>query len=100
MQRATERFCRVDKDWPRRPGVTTGDELVEVICPSCAKKRTRTGRREQGAFLQGAAERFCRVDKDRPREPGVTTGDELGEGSTFPVYLPILREKANAGREA
>ena len=60
----------------------------------------RTGRREQGAFLQGAAERFCRVDKDRPRKPGVTTGDELGEGSTFTVYLPILREKANADREA
>ena len=50
--------------------------------------------------MQGAAERFCRVDKDRPRKPGVTTGDEFGEGSTFLVYLPILREKANANREA
>ena len=54
----------------------------------------------KGAFLQGATERFCRVDKERPRRPGVTTGDELGEGATFPVYLPILREKANAEREA
>lgn len=60
----------------------------------------RTGRREQDAFLQGAAERFCRVDKDRSRKPGVTTGDELGEGSTFTVYLPILREKAHPDREA
>ena len=98
MQGAVERFYRVDKDRSRKPGVTTGDELGEVICPSCARRHLRTGRREQDAFLRGAAERFCRVDKDRPREPGVTTGDELGEGSTFPVYLPILREKANADR--
>ena len=60
----------------------------------------RAGRREKRRSLRGAAERFCRADKDRPRKPGVTTGDELGEGSTFTVYLPILREKANADREA
>ena len=28
------------------------------------------------------------------------TRSKLGEGSTFTVYLPILREKANADREA
>ena len=68
--------------------------------------------------MQGAAERFCRVDKDRSRKPGGTglglaivkhlvrrydgeldIRSKLGEGSTFTVYLPILREKAPADRE-
>ena len=29
LQGAAERFCRVDKDRSRKPGVTTGDELGE-----------------------------------------------------------------------